>query len=173
MATHILLIEDVQNLGRSGDVVRVKPGYARNFLLPQKRAVFADKNAMRLQERLKEERLKVAAEDKKHAVEIAKKFETVVVSTEVKVDRDGHLYGSVSVVDLIHLVKDQAEMELEKHNILIKPPIKKLGVHTIELTLNEGVPATFTLKVTPEGGELEPVVQEVEAEVEEEVVEGE
>ncbi len=64
MANQLLLLQDVEDLGRSGDLVSVRPGYARNFLIPQKKAVVADKNTIRLQEKLKAERAQRAEEEK-------------------------------------------------------------------------------------------------------------
>ena len=77
MGNQLLLLEDVDDLGRSGDVVSVKPGFARNFLLPQKKAVVADKNTLRMQARLKEEREKRAAVDKKDSEILAFQVRTI------------------------------------------------------------------------------------------------
>lgn len=151
MATLILLIEDVEDLGRSGDVVKVRPGYARNYILPKKFGVIADKNALRMQERLKEERRVKAAEDKKEAEAQAKALEGIVVTTLVKVDQEGHMYGSVSAADIVHLLAEQQKIEVEKRSVMLKHPIKVTGVHRIDLKLKEGVPAAFTLKVVAEG----------------------
>src|SRR5574338_163192 len=99
MGNQLLLIEDVDDLGRSGDVVSVKPGFARNFLLPQKKAVVADKFTLRMQARLKEERAKRAEIDKKEAVVLAERIAPMELSIVVKVDPDGHMYGSVTALD--------------------------------------------------------------------------
>ena len=151
MALHLLLIDDVEDLGRSGDVVRVKNGFARNYLLPQQLAVVADPNALKMQERLKDERSKKAIQDKADAEAVAKSFEGVTITTIVKVDQEGHMYGSVAVVDIIKLLEDEAKIHVEKRMVQLKHPIKEIGVHTIHLKLNEGVPASFTLKVMAEG----------------------
>ena len=74
MANQFLLIEDVDALGRSGDVVKAKPGYARNFLLPQKKAVIADKHTLRMQAKLKEEREKQAVLDRGEAEKLAERI---------------------------------------------------------------------------------------------------
>ena len=152
MAIKLLLEEDVDTLGRSGDIVNVKPGYARNYLIPKGLAVMADKRALRRQEKLVAERLKRAAEDKKEAEAIATRLEGISLTTVVKVDQEGHMYGSVSTQDLLHLVKEQQNIELEKKSIHLKHPIKAIGVHDIVLKLKEGVTATFHLKVMSEEG---------------------
>lgn len=151
MATKLLLIKDVQDLGRSGDIVSVRPGYARNRLVPMGSAVFADKNAVRRQARLQEERLLKAAEEKKESEKIAAQIEGKTITTIVKVDHDGHMYGSVTALDIIHLIEKQLEIVLEKHSIQLKHPIKKTGLSNIIVKLPEGVVAAFHLKVMAEG----------------------
>lgn len=151
MATKLLLIEDVEDLGRSGDVVSVRPGFARNFLLPRGFAVIADKGALRIQARLQEERLKKAAIDKEESEKTAKAIEGITLMTIVKVDHDGHMYGSVSSHDIVNLLQSQANIGVEKRSIALKHAIKETGVHEIPVKLKEGVTAAFTLKVIPEG----------------------
>ena len=153
----LLLLEDVDGLGRKGDLVSgAKPGFIRNFLLPKKVAVFADKRTIRMQERLKEERAKQAVVDKKGSEELASKINDQVFSIDVKVDLDGHMYGSVSAADIVKLLEGHA-IAVERKNVILPLPIKKLGVHSIALRLKEGVPATFTLNVVPESTEEEKV----------------
>lgn len=152
MATsqNLLLIEDVEGLGRKGQVVKAKSGYARNFLLPQGLALMADKNALRMQERLVEERQKQAIVDKQKAEEKSERMNGVTLMKIVKVDHEGHMYGSVTVSDIIHLVNEEIKIELQKKNVHLKHPIKETGVHTIPVKLEEGVLASFTLKVISE-----------------------
>ncbi len=149
MGNQLLLIEDVDDLGRSGEVVSVKPGYARNFLIPQKKAVVADKFTLRMQARLKEERAKQAEMDKKDSEELAARVDGMVLTIEVKVDPDGHMYGSVTALDIVRLFEKE-EIKLERRNIALLQPIKQLGVYPIALKLKEGVPAQITLKVMSE-----------------------
>jgi len=147
--TKLLLIEDVEDLGRSGDVVTVRPGYARNFLLPQKVAVVADARTLRMQSRLQEERIKRAQNDKTESDELAAKLQGLQIETIVKVDHEGHMYGSVSALDIVHLIQAQG-FSIEKRNIVLKHPIKEVGVTEISLKLKEGVESSITLKVVPE-----------------------
>lgn len=150
MATYLLLIEDVDDLGRSGDIVSVKPGYARNFLIPKRKALVADANARRMQVRLKEERAKKAEVDKQESEVLAGQIEGMSLRIEVKVDPDGHMYGSVSSLDVIRLLKEQG-YEMEKRSVQLPQPIKTTGVHKIDLRLKEGVMTLIQLKVVPEG----------------------
>jgi large subunit ribosomal protein L9 len=151
MTTQLLLIEDVDHLGRSGDIVTVKPGYARNFLLPRSLAVIADKKAVARQARLQEARREKAAKDKADAEAIAVRMVEVALTTEVKVDQDGHMYGSVSAADVVHLLQEQAKIVVEKKSVLLPHPIRKTGTHTISFKLQEGVPAQVILKIFAEG----------------------
>lgn len=150
MATRILLLEDVDHLGRKGDIVNVKPGFAFNFLIPKKFALVADANAVRRQAKLQEERRLRAVEDKKAAEELATRLNGITITTEVKVDHDGHMYGSVSALDIIHMIKKETGIELEKRFILLKHAIKQTGVHDVALRLKEGVEVTVHLKVLTE-----------------------
>jgi large subunit ribosomal protein L9 len=151
MATQILLLEDVDNVGQKGEIVKVKSGYAYNFLIPQQLALVADKNAIRRQARLQEERRVKAAEDRKVSEEMASRVKDVTFTTEVKVDHDGHMYGSVSSLDIVHLIKLQTGVELDKRFVQLKHPIKQTGVYDIALRLKEGVEISIHLKVLVEG----------------------
>ncbi len=153
MKQQLLLLEDVDGLGRSGDVVTAKPGFIRNFLLPQQKAVSADKHTLKMQARLKEEREKRAAVDRKEAEVQAEQIKTLVLAIEVKVDPDGKMYGSVSTLDIARLLQAKG-YQIERKSVLLSQAVKTLGNHTINLRLKEGVPATFTLEVQPEGGFL-------------------
>ena len=149
MLTKLLLLEDVEGLGRKGDLVSVKPGYSRNFLIPQKKAIFADKNALRRQERLQEERIKKAEEDKGESLVIAEQLDDKTFVVKRKVDEEGNMYGSVSVTDVIALLEEN-NIIVEKKHVVLPYNIKKLGVHVINLKLKEGVEVSFNLEVEAE-----------------------
>lgn len=142
----LLLVDDVDDLGRKGEVVSVKPGFSRNYLLPQKKAVVADKHTLRMQARLQEERAKQAAVDRKEAEVLAENINGMKLSIEVKVDPEGHMYGSVSSIDIVRLF-EQKGIVLERKNIVLPQPIKELGVFQLNLKLKEGIPAAYELTV--------------------------
>lgn len=149
MKNQLLLVEDVDDLGRSGDVVSVKPGFARNFLIPQRKAVIADKHTLRMQQKLKEERTKKAIVDKKEAEVLAERINGMILMTHVKVDPEGHMYGSVSVADIVELFEKEG-ITIDRKDIVLAHPIKAVGVQEIPLKLQEGVPAKFTLHIVAE-----------------------
>ena len=150
MKNQLLLLDDVDGVGCSGDIVSVKPGFARNYLFPQKKAVVAEKHLVRLQERLKAERAKKAATDKKDAEKLAKELVGKTLTTSVKIDANGHMYGSIHAQDIAKLFTEQLEIPLEKRNVVLPKPIKKLGTVEVELKLKEGVPAKITLEIKAE-----------------------
>ena len=166
MKQQLLLINDVDGLGRSGDVVTAKPGFIRNFLLPKRHAVVADKHTLKMQAKLKEEREKRAAVDRKASEEIAAKLAELVIEVETKIDRDGKMYGSVTQHEMVKLLVEKG-FELERKNITLPQAIKKLGKHEIPMRLKENVPASFTLHVKGEGGVEVEQLSEVVAPIEE------
>lgn len=161
MKMQLLLIEDVDNLGRSGDVVTAKRGFVRNFLIPGKKAVIANKQTLKRQAALKAEREKRAAVDKKEAEALALKLVDFKIRHEAKVDPEGNMYGSVTQHDLVELLGAKGFV-VEKSNVVLQQPIRALGPHTIQLKLKEGVRSSFLLEIHPEGGEwLPPKKEEV------------
>jgi large subunit ribosomal protein L9 len=148
--TQVLLREDVDSLGQKGDIVRVKPGYAFNYLVPQGLAYMADAATLRKQAKLRQERQQRAESDRKMAEEHAVKLAELALSFEVKVDHDGHMYGSVSTLDIANQVTEKTGIELEKRAVQLKHPIKAIGAYEVALRLKEGVVCTIHLKVVPE-----------------------
>lgn len=151
MATKLLLTEDVESLGRKGDVVSVKAGYARNYLVPKKLALIASSNTLRIKKRLEDERTKQAIQDRTDSEAVAKNLDGKMVTTFVKVDHDGHMYGSVSIVDILHLLQEQLNVELEKRSLQLKHHLKALGTHKVEVKLKESVTATVNVRIAAEG----------------------
>lgn len=162
----LLLIEDVDGLGRSGDVVTAKPGFIRNFLLPKKMAVVADNHTIKMREKLQEERSKRAVVDRNEAEAIAKKISEKLFEIEVKVDPDGHMYGSVTSTDLVELLEKEG-IVVEKKNFLMGLAIKTLGEHVVKMRLKEETLAELTLIVNSDIDFVKPAVVVKPAPVEE------
>lgn len=155
MKQQLLLLEDVDALGRKGEIVSAKPGFIRNFLLPKGYAIIATQNTLRKQERLRAERAKQAVIDQKESEELARQIEGIVVETTVKVDPEGHMYGSVSAADIALLLQERG-LPLDRKSVLLPRPIKQTGVHKISLKLKEGVSAFCDLHILAEG---KPIVE--------------
>lgn len=146
MQNQLLLLEDVEGLGRCGEIVTVRPGYARNYLVPQAKALVANKKALRMQEKLIIKRQEQAKADLAEAEALIARLSELSFAVEVKVDPEGHLYGSVTVFDILELLAKQGVV-LEKKNIVLPHPIKQVGEHSIPLKLKEGVVSSFILSV--------------------------
>ncbi len=152
----LLLLEDVVNLGKKGELAVAKLGFIRNYLLPQKRAVIADKRTIRMQEQLKEERKVQSAQDKKDADVQALQLKDKTLTIKAKNDTQGHLYGSIAVADIVKILSEQEGITIERKNVILSKPIKMVGVHEVHLRLKENVLATFKLKIEGETKVQEP-----------------
>ncbi len=157
MQNQLLLLEDVESLGRCGDIVTVKPGYARNFLIPQAKAVPADKRALRMKAQLVEKREKQAELDRTESEGLVARIANLTLTIVAKVDPEGNLYGSVTVADILNLL-GQENVILEKKNIVLAHPVKSMGAHTIQVKLKEGITTSFVLTVNSDQPNLRPVV---------------
>jgi large subunit ribosomal protein L9 len=151
MRQQLLLLEDVESLGKKGEIVTAKPGYVRNYLLPKGYAMVATSNTLRKQERLRAEREKQAIIDRKESEELAAKIEGISIETYVKVDPEGHMYGSVAASDIAALFQEQG-FAVDKKAVQVTKPIKVTGSHKITIKLKEGVTASCNLLIIPEGG---------------------
>jgi len=150
MKQQLLLLEDVDALGKKGEVISAKPGYVRNFLLPQRLAVVANANMLRKQERLRAERAEQAIVDRQKSDELVKQIESITLDVKVKVDPEGHMYGSISPLDVAILFQERG-LPVERRNIGFNKPIKETGTHKIAIKLKEGVTTSCQLVIIPEG----------------------
>ena len=128
----IILLDKIDNLGNVGDVVRVKPGYARNYLFPKGLAVRSSKrNIAFVEEKRKNIELKIAKEEQASQA-IFDSLKNVEILMEVEVGENDKLFGSVTTMDLQKALNDQ-NIEIEKQDILLDNPIKSLGVYDIPI----------------------------------------
>lgn len=150
MKQQLLLLKDVEALGKKGEVVTAKPGYVRNFLLPNGMAVIASANTLRKQERLRSERAEQAIVDRQESEELAKQIEAVLLEIKVKVDPEGHMYGSVSAADIAQIFQERG-LPVDRKNVMLTKPIKETGLKEISIKLKEGVNIVTKLTIIPEG----------------------
>lgn len=163
MKQQLLLLHDVDALGRKGEIVSAKPGYMRNFLLPRGLAIVATPHTLRTQKRLRDERAEQALIDRKEAEALAIQMQGLVLEIRVKVDPDGHMYGSVSAQDITLLLQEKGYV-VERRAVQLPRPLKVTGTHTIALKLKEGVPASIQLTLIAENRSAEvPSVESVAA----------
>lgn len=146
----IILLEKVVNLGNLGDVVKVKDGYARNFLIPQRKAKRATPAAMAEFEARRAELEKAAAEKLAAAQAVAEKMTGVAVSVARKAGMDGRLFGSVGNADIADALK-LAGFEIDKSDVrLPEGPLKAIGEFPVEVALHTDVLASITVSVVAE-----------------------
>jgi large subunit ribosomal protein L9 len=145
----IILTQEVSGLGSAGDVVEVKDGYARNYLLPQGVAIRWTKGAQKEVESIRAARAKRAARDLDHAAQIKGKLESAAVSLKVRAGRDGRLFGAVTVADIAGALEATTGESIDKRTIAVGNPIKSLGNHSVAVRLHDEVTASVALNVVP------------------------
>ena len=145
----VILKETINSLGIIGSEVRVAAGYARNYLLPQDKAVLATpQNRHRMdQERAKFE-IQIAKE-RKLAQEMAERLEGVSCQITAKVSEEDRLYGSVGVRDILDALASQ-DIVVEKRMILLQEPIKAIGSYKVPIRVYKGVKPEITVEIVPE-----------------------
>ena len=130
----IILKEDVTGFGKTGDVKQVKDGFARNFLLPRHLALEATKEnlkAIAAEQKKKEEKKTL---EKKKALDLAQQLANISVTITVEVNEEGKLYGSLGALDIAKAVLTEG-IEIDKKCILLKEPLKDLGIYDVEVKL--------------------------------------
>src|SRR5213080_4499181 len=149
--TQVLLREDIDNLGARGEIVRVKAGYARNYLLPRNLAVEATANNVRQIEGEKAALAKREAKERGTAELQASQLQKLTLKFERKVGEAGVLYGSVTSMDIAHELKDQG-YEIDRRKIALREPIKRFGNYTVPVRLHREVTIDLSVSVLGEGG---------------------
>lgn len=144
----LILRKDVKNLGTAGDIVEVKDGYGRNFLVPQGLAQIATPGAVKNWQLGAERRAKKLEAELKAAQDTAAKLKDVVLTFNKSVNADGVVFGSVNKADIYKALKDLGN-EVNKENIEITMPIKKLGETPVSIYFKPTVSATITVKIEP------------------------
>ena len=141
----VILKEDIKNLGEIGDVVSVKPGYGRNFLVPQGKAVFATADNLKNLEQQKEELRKKQEGELSLLREKAQTFEGLKLTIEANVTEEGTLYGSIGTIDIANAANDKG-IELERSYINMPDgPIKTIGSHDVELLFHPEIQVVINL----------------------------
>ena len=160
----IILTENVKGLGAIGEVVKVKAGYGRNYLVPQGLAVEASARSLNELEHHKRQLSRKAEKLSKEAADIKARIEAVECSFVHKASEDGKLFGSVTSMEIAEGLAAKG-VEMDRRKILLDQSIKTLGVHEVEIKLNAGVNATIKVTVlSAEAAQEKPV--EVKAEPE-------
>ena len=162
--TTILLREDIEHVGGRGEIVKVKAGYARNYLLPQGFASLATKGNVKQIEQERAALLKKAAIEKATAEAQHEQMTSIALTFERKSGEQGTLFGSVTSMDIADALKAKG-YEIDRRKIVLKDPIKETGEYTVNVKLHREVTLAVPITVTAEGGEM-PVKEERKAKAE-------
>lgn len=141
----VLFLKEVSGTAKAGDVKEVTPGYARNYLLPQRLAVLADERTvtqMRQREEAAKRRAEKALTDARDA---AGRLKRLTLTVYAKTGDGGRLFGSVTNADIAQQLKREAGLDIDKRKISVDPPIKSLGTHEVSVQLHSDI--TETVKV--------------------------
>jgi large subunit ribosomal protein L9 len=148
-AVKVILHEDVAKLGSAGDLVSVKPGYARNFLIPRGMAIFATKSGVKM---LEHDRRVIAdrlAKELKDLRATSHKLKSMVIEAQRRAGEDGKLFGSVTSQQVADLIKEKG-ISLDRRKIQLPDSIKEVGEHTIGIKLHSEVETSVKLIVSLE-----------------------
>jgi large subunit ribosomal protein L9 len=145
----LILKESVAGLGRAGDVVEVKPGFAKNFLVPEGKAVQASAAKIREIEHLKRQIADKLAKELADVRQAKQALEALQLEVKAKAGEEGKLFGSVTAAQVAELLAAHG-MEIDRRKIDLSEPIKELGDHTVSVRLHSEVAATVRLKVSAE-----------------------
>ena len=145
----VILKEDVHNLGQQGDIVEVKAGYARNYLMPQNLAIlFTQKQMKSIEETRKLENRKLEMQKDK-LLSTLKDVEALNLSVKMKSEEGDKLFGSVTKIDIVKLLQETS-IEIDKKYIDLSSPIKTLGEHKIDIIFTGDISGSFSLLVEKE-----------------------
>ncbi len=154
--TQVILKEKVNKLGAEGDLVKVRAGFARNFLLPQGKAFAATKSNMANLEALKKARLIREAAELESYEKLAVKLRRLKLKLTLATGQGGKAFGSITALDILKAVAESsAQATLDKHQIVLDKPIKTTGKFEIPVKLHEQVECTLNLTVLSEGAKEE------------------
>jgi large subunit ribosomal protein L9 len=143
----IVLREDVDNLGRKGDLLEVADGYARNYLVPRGLALKASKGIVKQAESMRRSREVREVRDRAAAEEVAAKLSGARVEIKARAGEGGKLFGSVTASDVADAVLAQSGVELDRRKIELDEPLKELGAAELTVRLHSGVDATIHVEV--------------------------
>ena len=145
----VILLRDVESLGSAGEVVQVKSGFARNFLIPQCQALVASDTNVAQFESKRKQHAAVSERERRAAEAIAKQLEADSITAQVRVGEEDRLFGSVTVQNIADLLAEK-DYDIDRRAIQLEEPIRALGVYTIDVRLHADVTANVKLWVVKE-----------------------
>lgn len=165
--TEVILTEKIEHLGAEADVVKVKRGYARNFLIPRGKALEVNPVALKRLNLLKTKRAEREARELNQAEELSRRINKLKINMELETGESGKAFGSITAADLATRLQEELGQAIDRHRIHLEKPIKETGAHEVTVKVHSDVTAKFTVQVKAKGGE-EAAPAEAAAEPEEE-----
>lgn len=145
----VILKRDIPKLGKAGDVVLVKDGFARNYLIPKGLAILANQKSLEALEKERKIALAKAEREKKKAQSLAERLQGVSITLYRKVVEEGKLYGSVSAIDIAKALSERG-IELDRKNILLEEPLKMVGNYEINIKVSSDVIVPIKVEIIEE-----------------------
>jgi large subunit ribosomal protein L9 len=151
--TEVILTEKIHNLGAEADIVKVKAGYARNFLIPQGKALEVTKSTLRRVNLLKAKRAEREAQELNEAQDLARKLNKVKLEIELETGETGKAFGSITASDIADRLRAAlgGNIEIDRHKIQLDRPIKDSGKHEVTVKVHHDVTATVEVNVNTKG----------------------
>lgn len=153
--TEVILIEKIDHLGAEADVVKVKRGYARNFLVPNRKALEVTPATLKRLNMLKTKRAEREARELNEAEELARRIQKLRITMELETGETGKAFGSITAADIAERLKKElgGKTEIDRHRIHLDKPIKESGDHDVPIKLYADVTAKLTVHVKAKGAE--------------------
>lgn len=160
----VILLDDVENLGQAGDVVEVRDGYARNFLIPRGLVKPATEGALKQVEEIRRAAEKRRARERGHAESIAAVLKETVLEFRVRAGSRNRLYGSITTSDIAEAIKEKTGVEIDRRTIMLDRPLRQLGEYVVPVRLMAGITGEVQVRVLNEHGEIPEIPDWEEAE---------
>jgi len=146
-STEVILTDNVPGLGAEADVVKVRRGFARNYLLPQGKAFEVTPASMRQLDNLKKKRAEREAGELNDAEELARRINKARLTFTLETGESGKAFGSITAQDIMNRLKNEIGVEVDRHKIVLEHPIKATGEHEVAIKLHHDVTAQFIFQV--------------------------
>lgn len=150
MQIEVMLMDNVKKLGKSGQIVKVAPGYFRNYLSPKGLAAIATEAAKRRLKKLEAERAVKAAEEKKAALEVAKQLQNLSITVSANTTDGKKLYGSVGASDIVAAIEANRGIKLKRSQLDLEDSLKEVGEYSASIDLGHDVSVKFTVTILDE-----------------------
>ena len=152
MAKHVevMLMDGVKHVGKAGDIVSVAPGYARNYLVPKGLAAPATEAAKRRLKKLEAARAARAAEEKKAALELARKLEKLEITVSAPTTDGKKLYGAVGITDILAAIEANRGVKVERGQLRLDDALREVGDYTPTIDFGHGVTVKFKIRILDE-----------------------